>query len=146
MRAATALLALTLAAPASAQQAPDFNFLDQAARERNAHLHLKPQTPLPAAHEVIRPTRDLWVCMSTDFGLPVRQSPNPNAPQIGITMQQVATTGGWVNGYAEVLHYNGRIGWVQSGALRPYRNQFNSNATCTVPGVRLNGTPVFAIR
>ena len=122
--------------------------LDRMAAERNAEMH--PRPPLPSthatSHEVIRQSDRLWVCMSTDPWQPVHSSPRSDSPVIGQTLHDVAVNGGWVNGFAEVLHYNGKLGWVEASHVRPFQSTVKPDGTCSVLGVRPDGSPVFSHR
>ena len=60
------------------------------------------------------------------------------------TQPQIAASNGWVNGYAEVLFYNGKIGFVPSSQIKPYHSDLRPGSTCTVAGLRLDGSPAFA--
>lgn len=85
--------------------------------------------------------------MSADEMQPVYSSPTPDSRQIGTTLEFVASTGARVDGYVEVLHYNGQIGFVRQSALHTWSGtQYNPQASCRVLGVRDNKTPVFSIR
>jgi hypothetical protein len=152
-----AIAAIGLASQAHAQSSPpppspapqttpaEIERLERLSAERNAAL--KPRPPIPAPHanmrEVIRQTDRLWVCMSTTPWQPVHSSPRFDSPAIGKTLPQVAVNGGWVNGFAEVLHYNGKIGFVPASTVHPYHDPEHPHTTCTVDGVRLDGSPVF---
>lgn len=142
------LLGLSLARPAHAQKPSNLDFLEGLSAQRNAEMKPRPNlpAPVPTIQERIIPTKHLWVCMSTTPWQPVLSSPNPRAPVIGQTQQMVAASIGWVDGYAEVLHYDGKIGFIPSSTVKPYHSDINPHGTCTIPGLRLNGTPVFAFR
>lgn len=84
--------------------------------------------------------------MSTTPWQPVLSSPYAGASIIGRTLPQIAAGNGWVNGYAEVLSYNGKIGFVPSSQIKPYHSDLKPSGTCTVAGLRLDGSPVFALR
>jgi len=144
----TALLAPALVQQARGQALPDVNFLDRLAAQRNAEMRPRPEQPAPVAtlQERLRPVGHLWVCMSTTPWQPVLSSPYAGASIIGRTLPQIAAGNGWVNGYAEVLSYNGKIGFVPSSQIKPYHSDLKPNGTCTVAGLRLDGSPVFALR
>ncbi len=144
----TALLAPALVQQARGQALPDVNFLDPLAAQRNAEMRPRPEQPAPVAtlQERLRPVGHLWVCMSTTPWQPVLSSPYAGASIIGRTLPQIAAGNGWVNGYAEVLSYNGKIGFVPSSQIKPYHSDLKPNGTCTVAGLRLDGSPVFALR
>ena len=142
------LLATAVAHQAHGQGLPDVKFLDGIAAQRNAEMRPRPDRDAPVAtpQERLRPTNRLWVCMSTTPWQPVLSSPYPTASIIGRTLPQIAAGNGWVNGYAEVLFYNGKIGFVPSSQIKPYHSDVKANGTCTVAGLRLDGSPVFALR
>lgn len=139
------LVGVVLACSAQAQKPSNLDYLDRLSAQRNAEMRPRPDrpAPVPTLPERIVPTNHQWVCMSTTPWQPVLSAPNPRASVIGQTQQMVAASIGWVNGYAEVLHYNGKIGFIPSSTVRPFHNDIKPNGTCTVPGLRLNGTPVF---
>lgn len=145
---ASALLSVVLSHPVQAQKPANLDYLDRLSAQRNAEMKPRPDlpAPVPTPHERILPTNHLWVCMSTTPWQPVLASPNPRAPVIGQTQQMVAVSRGWIDGYAEVLHYNGKIGFIPASAVRPFHNDINPSGTCTIPGLRMNGTPVFDFR
>lgn len=127
---------------AHGQGLPDVKFLDGIAAQRNAAMRPRPEQPAPVAtpHERLRPTGRLWTCMSTTPWQPILSSPYPTASIIGRTLPQIAAGNGWVNGYGEVLSYNGKIGFVPSSQIRPYHSELNANGTCTVAGLRALST------
>jgi hypothetical protein len=132
------------AAPACAQS-DTVKMLEELSRQRNESLRLPPQTPAPQAPmPSLRPTS--LTCKSTDPWQPVRAEPNASAPVIGKTQPQVAVTGQVENGFARIIFYNGKPGYIPAGAIRPFRSQFNPNAKCTVAGQRpSDGAPMFRI-
>lgn len=144
---AAALFGTSMVHQARGQALPDVDFLDRLAAQRNAELRPRPQQPAPAAipQERLRPAGHQWVCMSTTPWQPVLSSPYPGATVIGRTQPQIAASIGWVNGYGEVLFYNGKIGFVPSSQIKPYHSDLKPNGTCTVAGLRLDGSPVFSL-
>ena len=76
----------------------------------------------------------------------VYADPAKASPQIGKTLTQVAVSGANVNGFAQVLHYNGQPGFVEASKVRPFRSEIDAALRCTIAGVRPNGSPVFDIR
>ena len=141
----SALLGLALVGPAHAQKPSNLDYLDRLSAQRNAEMKPRPDrpAPMPTMPERIIPTHHQWVCMSTTPWQPVLSAPNPRASVIGQTQQMVAASIGWVDGYAEILHYNGRIGFIPASTVKPFHNDLKPNGTCTILGLRLNGTPVF---
>ena len=145
-----AATACIISGQALAQTAPpppssEIQRLEQMSAERNAAL--RPRAPIPAPHanmrQVIRQTDHLWVCMGTTPWQPVYSSPRFDSPPIGKTLPQVAVNGGWINGFAQVLHYNGKIGYIPASTVHPYQGPAKPDGTCSVDGVRLDGSPVF---
>lgn len=136
-----------MAHQARGQALPDIDFLDRLAAQCNAELRPRPQQPAPAAtpQERLRPAGHQWVCMSTTPWQPVLSSLYAGATVIGRTQPQIAASIGWVNGYAEVLFYNGKIGFVPSSQIKPSHSDLKPNGTCTVAGLRLDGSPVFSL-
>lgn len=105
-------------------------------------------TPPPQSsvrRDALHEPQGLWVCMSTDEGLPILASPQAGAPKIGVSSGQIAA-GADRGAFTSVLYREGTIGYVPKAAVRPYQNQFNPHATCTVAGVRANGVLVFSVR
>ena len=144
---AAAVLGTVMVHQAHGQPLPDVDFPDRLAAQRNAEMRPRPEQPAPAAtpRERLRPANHPWVCMSTTPWQPVLASPYPNATVIGRTQPQIAASNGWVNGYAEVLFYNGMIGFVPSSQTKPYHSDLKPDSTCTVAGLRIDGSPVFSL-
>ena len=144
---AAAALATVMAHQAHGQALPDIDFLDRLAAQRNAEMRPRPEQTPPAAtpRERLRPVNHLWVCMSTTPWQPILASPYPGATVIGRTLPQIAASIGWVNGYGEVLSYNGKIGFVPASQIKPYHSDLKPGSTCTVAGLRIDGSPVFSL-
>lgn len=144
---AAVLFGTAMVHQACGQALPDVNFLDRLAAQRNAAMRPRPEQPAPVAtpQERLRPAGHTWVCMSTTPWQPILASPYPGATIIGRTLPQIAASYGWVNGYGEVLAYNGKIGFVPSSQIKPYHSDLKPNGTCTVAGLRLDGSPVFSL-
>ena len=144
---AAVLFGTSMVHQARGQAPPDVDFLDRLAAQRNAEMRPRPEQPAPVAtpQERLRPASHQWMCMSTTPWQPIRSSPSPSASVIGQTLPQIAASIGWVNGFAEVLSYNGRIGYVPSSEIKPYHSNLKPNGTCTVAGLRIDGSPVFAL-
>ena len=102
-----------------------------------------PQSSIP--RDVLRQPQGLWVCMSTDEGLPILAAPQAGAARIGTSSGQVAA-GSDRGAFSSVLYREGTVGYVPKSAVRPYKNEFNPRATCTVAGIRANGAIVFSVR
>ena len=147
--AAIAALALVgIAGAASAQTPDDLRRLDRWSAERAASHPVRQMAPPVAAPAPrITPLSRHWVCMSAEEMQPVYSSPTAQSRQIGTTLEFVASTGADVDGFVEVLHYNGQIGFVRQGVLRAWSGtQYNPRASCRILGVRDNKTPAFSIK
>jgi len=121
--------------------------LEALSAQRNASMHHAPMSaPRANTRTVLRQPDHLWVCMSTTPWQPVYSSPDYRSPPIGQTTSQVAVNGGWINGFAQVLHYNGKIGFIPANSARPYSNPVKPNGSCSIAGVKPDGSPVFALR
>ena len=123
--------------------------LDRMSQERsNARSHPDPG-PRPAPgnqpREALRQPPGLWVCMSTDQYIPVLGAPSANARQIGMSSGRIAA-GPNQGDYTSVLFAEGKVGYVPKAAVRPYHNQLNPRATCTVAGFKPSGVVQFDVR
>ena len=81
---------------------------------------------------------------SPNLDVPVLSSPSRSAARIG-TDQGIMIAKAPLhvdNGYAEVLWFNGRPGWIAANMLSPYHSQANPNAKC-VPSLLSDGRPGF---
>ena len=145
---AAAVLGTVMAHQAHGQAPPDANFLDRLAAQRNAEMQPRPEQPAPVAtpQERLRPVGHQWVCMSTTPWRPVLSSSYAGASVTGRTQPQIAASVGWVNGFVQVLFYNGKIGYVPSSEVEPYHSDLKPNSSCTVAGLRPDGSPVFRYR
>jgi hypothetical protein len=147
---ASAVVCLACLAGQARAQQPGFTpqQLDEMSKQRMQAIGPRnwgpppPQSSIP--NETVLPTKQLWVCMSAEQWQPVYPQPNTSAPVIGKTMSQEAVSGRYVNGFARVLFGPGRIGYVPARELHPYVSKLRPGSTCTVEGVRPNGSPVFA--
>ena len=141
---AAAALGTAMVQQAHGQALPDVNFLDRLAAQRNVEMRPRPEQPAPVAtrQERLRPVGHQWVCMSTTPWQLVLSSPYSGASVIGRTQQQIAASIDWVNGFAQVLFYNGKIGYVPSSEVKPYHSDLRPNSSCTVAGLR----PVIAVQ
>lgn len=83
--------------------------------------------------------------MSTDQYIPVLGAPSANARQIGISSGRIAA-GPNQGDYTSVLFAEGKVGYVPKAVVRPYHNQFNPRATCTVAGFKPSGVVQFDVR
>jgi hypothetical protein len=70
----------------------------------------------------------------------VYAEPSASSKRIGSVgaMAIVASPLHVVNGYAEILHLNGKKGWVEAGLLVPYKVPGRPNATC-IPSIMSDG-------
>lgn len=146
--AAALIGAAALAEPASAQRFTPQE-LDRMSQERSDTLSPRDPGPRPAPgtqpREVVRPLPGLWVCHSTDEYLPILAAPSANSRQIGISSGRIAA-GANRGDYTTVLISEGKVGYVPKSAVRPYRNEFNPRATCTVAGLKPSGIVQFDVR
>lgn len=90
-----------------------------------AHAQGASSTPLPG-----------YACMmlaDPDSGSPVLAAPSATAQRIGIAsaIVIVVSPSQTMNGFAKVLHLDGRPGWVDASRLRIYRAAADPSATCT---------------
>jgi hypothetical protein len=150
-----ALAALGLATaigPAQAQQSQSGltpQQLDQMSKERQHEIGPRnwgpppPQSSIPK--EILRQPTQLLVCMSADPWKPVYAHPSTAAAVIGKTLPEVAVSGRTVGGFVPVLFGPGRTGYVPADDVRPFRSEFNPGASCTISGLRPNGSAVFDI-
>ena len=147
--AAVAAGALALAGVAHAQGFTPQE-LDRMSKERldngDFRRFAAPPTPSTITRPVpLHPAKGLWVCMSTDPYIRILAAPHVGAAAIGQSVGEVAA-GQDRGGYTSVLFHEGRIGWVPTSSVRPYHNDFNTQATCTVGGIRPNGVVTFDVR
>ena len=94
---------------------------------------------------ISRPPNTLLVCMSADPWKPVYAQPNTSAPVIGKTLPQVAVSGRSINGFVPVLFGPGKTGYVPEAEVRPFQSDIKPGLSCTISGVRPNGSAVFNI-
>ena len=123
--------------------------LDRMSQERLNSGQFRNLGPPPAQssvpRDVLHQPQGMWVCMGTNNSQPVLGAPRANAPQIGIANGRIAA-GADQGDYTSVLFREGTVGYVPKSTVRPYQNEFNPRATCTVAGVRANGVVVFSVR
>lgn len=145
---ATAFCAATLAGQAHAQGFTPQE-LDRMSQERSDMLPHRDPGPRPGTNnqprEVVRQAAGMWVCMSTDQYVPILDAPRANAHQLGISSGRIAA-GPDQGDYTSVLFSEGKVGYVPKAKVRPYQNQFNPRATCTVVGLKPNGVVQFDVR
>jgi hypothetical protein len=140
-----------MSVPAMAQQAggytPTPQQLDQMSKERMQAIGPRnwgppvPQSAVPK--EDIRPSNQLLVCMSADPWKPVYSRPSTSSGEIGKTLPQVAAKGATVDGFVPILFGPGRTGYVPASEVRPFQSTLKPGSTCTISGVRINGSAVF---
>lgn len=102
-----------------------------------------PQSSVP--RDVLHQPQGLWVCMGTGDYQPILASPTPNAPQMGIAYGRVAA-GSAEGAFTRVLVREGKVGYVPTTSIKPYENKFNPRATCSIGGLRPDGSLVFALQ
>ena len=110
---------------------------------RNLGGRPPPQSSNP--REVLHQPSGIWVCMGTGDYQPVLAGPDPAAPQIGIAYGRVAA-GGSQGPFTRVLLREGKVGYVASASIKPYENKFNPGVTCSIGGLRPDGSLVFSLR
>jgi hypothetical protein len=103
-----------------------------------------PQSAIPK--QDIRPSNRLLVCMSADPWKSVYAGPSSSAPVIGKTLPQVAVSGRTVDGFVPILFGPGKTGYVPQPEVRPFHSTVKAGLSCTISGVRPNGSAVFAIQ
>ena len=104
--------------------------LDRMAAERNAEM--RPIAPLPTLRTYDKPRSYSAKPTGSGCACPLTRSsqfmPRPALDRSGHrpdACHDIAVNGGWVNGFADILHCNGKLGWVQastsghSGARKP---------------------------
>lgn len=104
-----------------------------------------PTPRVTAAPVQVRQPRGLWVCRSTDADLPILATPNSSSLPIGRSDGQVAA-GTDTGTYTSILVREGRIGYIPTASVRPYQNEFNPRASCSVAGFRPDGMLQFSVR
>jgi hypothetical protein len=123
--------------------------LDEMSKQRQEQIGPRnwgpppPQSSIPK--EALRQPSELLVCMSADPWKPVYAEPSSGATVIGKTLPQVAVSGRTINGFVPVLFGPGRTGYVSASEVRPFKSDLNPNASCTISGLRPNGSAVFNI-
>jgi hypothetical protein len=148
------LAALGLTAMASQASAQQSGFtpqqLDQLSNQRQQEIGPRNYGPPVPQSEVlqsdIRPPSKLLVCMSADPWKPVYAAPSLSAPVIGETLSQVAVSGPTTSGFEPVLFGPGKTGYVPANEVRPFQSTIKPGLTCTISGIRPNGSAVFDIQ
>jgi hypothetical protein len=79
--------------------------------------------------------------------VPIMSEPSASSKPLGkaIATVIVASPPHQVNGYLEVLHLDGRRGWIASQYVRPWRNPGTSGHKC-IPSLMSDGRPGFDSR
>ena len=74
----------------------------------------------------------------------VLAAPRQAAPHLGTAGATVllSTRRTPVNGFAPVMHLDGRLGWIEAKKLRAWRSESDPGATCT-PMLMSDGRPGF---
>jgi len=90
-------------------------------------------------------TRYPFVCMGIDPWQPVYSKPD-YASQVPnwLTQSAVAVTGNPINGFLQILFYNGNAAFVPAASIHTYRGINNPAATCTFAGKDERGRPMFS--
>lgn len=123
--------------------------LDRMSQQRNDALSHRNPGPRPPQNgsqkEALHQPGGVWVCRSTDQYIPILAAPSPGASQIAISSGQVAA-GANRGDYTSILVAEGKVGYVPKSAVRPYKNEFNPHAACTVAGIKPSGIVQFDVR
>lgn len=143
----TCVVAFSGVSYAQGLSAQELDRLSQEKLDAGAYRNLggrpPPQSSIP--RDVLHQPDGIWVCMGTGDYQPVLGGPSASAAKIGIAYGQVAAGG--ANGqFTRVLLKEGKVGYVESSSLKPYHNKFNARATCTVGGLRADGSLVFNVQ
>ena len=140
---------ITLASGASAQgfTGPELDRMSKERLDSGAFRNFSAGSPPPATSNRVslHPPQGIWVCMSTNEYVPILSEPRPGSPVLGQSSGQIAA-GPDRGGYTSVLYHEGKVGWLPKTAVRPYHNEFNARATCTIAGLRADGLVMFDVR
>jgi hypothetical protein len=106
--------------------------------------------------EAVRPLPG-YICMDLNLSeaqmmdpsvhVPIMTEPSANSKPLGYAMATVivASPPHEAGGYLEVLHLDGKRGWIASRYVRPWRNPGTSGHKC-IPSLMSNGRIGFAYR
>lgn len=134
---------LAAAGLANAQSAFTPQELDKLSRDNAATNPKRAPSASTAPHtDTIVPLAG-YACMGIEPWQPVYAAPDAKSPQIGKTQMQIAVSGKQVQGFDEVLFYNGRHGFVPAAQVHPFKSDVRPGGTCSIAGARPNGAPVF---
>lgn len=150
MSSAVALLGVLVFVGSASAQGFSGPELDRMSKERLdsgafRNFSAGPPPPTTSNRVPLHPPQGLWVCMSTNEYVPILSEPRPGSPALGQSSGQIAA-GPDRGGYTSVLYHEGKIGWLPKTAVRPYHNEFNARATCTIAGLRADGLVMFDVR
>ena len=123
--------------------------LDQISRAQSDAHPINPGPPPPQSSVVqpkIYPLHGLWICKSTVAFKPIHVSPNHSSPRIGETSRWIAIHGVYINGYAHVISFSGKPGYVNRRYIKPFYDKFAPHASCIVQGVTANGAPMYDVQ
>ena len=141
------LVSLSGAVHAQGLSAQELDRLSQEKLDAGAYRNLggrpAPQSSIP--RDVLHQPDGIWVCMGTGDYQPVLGGASASSAKIGIAYGQVAA-GSAEGQFTRILLREGKIGYVPSSSLKPYHNKFNSRATCSVGGLRADGSLVFNVQ
>ena len=113
----------------------------------SAHHNFGPPPPQSSVvRPKIYPMHGLWICKSTIAFKPIHRSPNQQSSKIGETLKWIGTTGPYVQGYAKVISFGGKIGYVNKKYIKPFHDKFAPHASCVLEGTQANGMPMYDIR
>ena len=144
---AAACLLTCLAGQASAQSVPrDVEELRRAHQLDEQERSPIPERPLPPAGppQKLYRTNYPFVCVGTDPWQPVYAKPDyaSRIPNL-LTQPEVAVTGNPINGFLQILYYNGKTAFIPASAIHEYRGVNVPDVTCTFAGKDGDGRPVF---
>ncbi len=145
--AALGLALMSGAAHARGFTPPELDRMSQEKLNSGAYRGLG-GTPLlqsTTKQDVLHQPSGIWVCMGTGDYQPVLAAPSPNAPQLATAYGRVAV-GNTQSTFAPVLLREGKIGYVPVSAIKPYVNKFKPHATCSVAGLRPDGSLVYDVK
>ena len=114
------------------------------ADEDDRHAIPERPRPPPGPPEKIYSTNHPFVCLGTEPWQPVYAKPDyasriPN----WLTQPEIAVTGNPVNGFLQILYYNGKSVFIPASQVHAYRSTAVPDATCTFKGKNAQGRPVF---
>lgn len=134
-------------APEPGFSAEELDRMSQRDLQEGAHRGFAsgPRPPTTTATIPVHQPRGLWVCKSTDQYVPILAAPQLGARVIGQSSGRVAA-GADTGAFTSVLYHEGLVGYLPMSAIRPYRNEFDSHASCRFTGLGPTGIVMFNVR